>query len=634
MSLSSDDRYVFVADYGGTNIGYGTPSTPSHVGRLDLSTGTWEFKDAAGAIAYHVEAVDDDHFILAAIDQWITFTYNSWGTNASSITVLTPMSSYQPGYYAIVYEGDIEYDSRTGRLIHGNSGDSSNEIQAFTVSGNTFAKQEGTGGYGSAQGYGGTVTLAVDGSVLYYGELQVDARNVAHTLHTFPELIYAANGRAAFGNGDYYDPNSASLLGTLGFGTNVYAPNHSGNDFWAYDSETSMLRHFFATDEPLPAGPQANPDLVRTGPTTGIDIDVLANDLGFGDPVTVAIATPPGHGTASVTGSPGNKADIRIHYSPSPGFAGTDTLTYTVDDGTNSGSASVSIIVDSFEAQPDTYYVAHNSSASLYVAKNDVGFANPVTLKVTSPPSHGSAYVYTSSGTTQSVSISYSPAYSTTPVPDYTDTFTYQISDGIHSDSATVTVQVVTIKAVDDSATTNVETPVTINVLANDVTSTSNITLGLYQTASHGLVTSGYSYTYPYYGNSFTYTPDAGFLGTDSFIYALDDGNHVSYGTVTVKVIHDQDGDAVPDEIDNCILVPNPDQRDTDGDGYGNLCDGDLNNDGIVNFRDVALFRQRFGTSDPDADFDGSGFVNFGDLAILRQLFLKPPGPSGLHPQP
>jgi len=162
----------------------------------------------------------------------------------------------------------------------------------------------------------------------------------------------------------------------------------------------------------------------------------------------------------------------------------------------------------------------------------------------------------------------------------------------------------------------------------------SNITVGLFQTPRHGIATPGYA-GYPYYSsNAFVYTPEAGFVGTDSFIYAITDDSHVSYGTVTVTVIHDQDGDGVPDEIDNCILVPNPDQRDTDGDGYGNVCDADLNNDGIVNYKDLALFRQRFGTTDPDADLDGNGFVNFTDLAKFRQLFFKKPGPSGLHPQP
>ena len=94
----------------------------------------------------------------------------------------------------------------------------------------------------------------------------------------------------------------------------------------------------------------------------------------------------------------------------------------------------------------------------------------------------------------------------------------------------------------------------------------------------------------------------------------------------------DTDGDGVVDNVDNCILVHNPAQRDTDGDGYGNYCDPDLNNDLTVNAADLALFKPLFFTTDPDADFDGNGRVQAGDLAILKSFFFKEPGPSGLNP--
>ncbi|MEM6638755.1 MAG: endonuclease/exonuclease/phosphatase family protein [Pseudomonadota bacterium] len=92
----------------------------------------------------------------------------------------------------------------------------------------------------------------------------------------------------------------------------------------------------------------------------------------------------------------------------------------------------------------------------------------------------------------------------------------------------------------------------------------------------------------------------------------------------------DTDGDGVADEMDNCTLVPNADQRDSNGDGFGNLCDADLDNNGVVNFIDLGLLRLVFFTADADADFNGDGVVNFVDLGLLRAAFFGPPGPSGL----
>jgi len=94
----------------------------------------------------------------------------------------------------------------------------------------------------------------------------------------------------------------------------------------------------------------------------------------------------------------------------------------------------------------------------------------------------------------------------------------------------------------------------------------------------------------------------------------------------------DADCDGRLNEVDNCLTIPNPDQRDTDLDTFGNLCDPDLDNDGIVNFIDLGLFRDVFLTDDEDADFNGDGFVNFLDFSIMRDFFFLPPGPSGIDP--
>lgn len=103
--------------------------------------------------------------------------------------------------------------------------------------------------------------------------------------------------------------------------------------------------------------------------------------------------------------------------------------------------------------------------------------------------------------------------------------------------------------------------------------------------------------------------------------------------TISVNAPSNEDGDSVADQEDNCIQTVNDDQRDTDNDGFGNICDGDLNNDGIVNFADLAAFKAVFNSSDRDADFDGNGVVDSADLDVLKQsMFGKPPGPSGVAP--
>lgn len=91
--------------------------------------------------------------------------------------------------------------------------------------------------------------------------------------------------------------------------------------------------------------------------------------------------------------------------------------------------------------------------------------------------------------------------------------------------------------------------------------------------------------------------------------------------------------DAVPFLCsDNCSLVANPAQTDTNADGYGNACDPDYNADGTVNFLDLALMRAAFFQFNDDVDLTGDGFVNFLDLAVLRSFFFGPAGPSCAFP--
>jgi hypothetical protein len=90
----------------------------------------------------------------------------------------------------------------------------------------------------------------------------------------------------------------------------------------------------------------------------------------------------------------------------------------------------------------------------------------------------------------------------------------------------------------------------------------------------------------------------------------------------------DSDGDGVADDIDNCSQTENPGQQDTDSDGYGNMCDADLDNDGAVGVQDFNVFKAAWlstsssGNWNPDADFDSDGAVGVLDFHIFKQRWL------------
>ena len=183
----------------------------------------------------------------------------------------------------------------------------------------------------------------------------------------------------------------------------------------------------------------------------------------------------------------------------------------------NQGNAPVAV--------DDTATVAEDSEVSVAVLSNDSD-ADGDTLTIES----------FTQGTNGSVVISGSNlVYTPSANFNGSDSFTYTINDGTGlTDTATVSVTVTAVNdnpvANDDSATTEEDVAVTINLVANDTDiDGDSLSIESVGTASNGSVVNN--------GNgTVTYTPNAGFFGSDSFTYVVSDGSATDTATVRVTV--------------------------------------------------------------------------------------------------
>ena len=88
------------------------------------------------------------------------------------------------------------------------------------------------------------------------------------------------------------------------------------------------------------------------------------------------------------------------------------------------------------------------------------------------------------------------------------------------------------------------------------------------------------------------------------------DTDHDGIGDACETSVTDTDGDGVPDSIDNCPSISNPDQKDSNGNGVGDVCetsvtdtDGDGVPDAIDNCPNI------YNPNQQDTDHDGIGDV-------------------------
>jgi hypothetical protein len=185
-------------------------------------------------------------------------------------------------------------------------------------------------------------------------------------------------------------------------------------------------------------------------------------------------------------------------------------------------------------ADDDTLVTDEDVPATLDPTANDSdvdGSIDPSTISLVRGPVNGS------------VVIAAGGVVSYTPDADFhgTDSFSYTVEDddGATSNEATVSVTVNDVNdppvAVDDETSTEQDSPVDIDCTANDVDhdgtiDASSVTLVLAPT--NGSVTIGED-------GLVTYTPDAGYVGNDTFTYTVqdDDGATSNAATVIVNIL-------------------------------------------------------------------------------------------------
>ncbi|GEM_PF-1510328 len=190
------------------------------------------------------------------------------------------------------------------------------------------------------------------------------------------------------------------------------------------------------------------------------------------------------------------------------------------------------------DAEDDTFLVSENTSNNfLDVLANDSDRnGDTLAISIDTLPTNGTLNINQNN-------LFYTPNSNFTGV----DSFTYQVDDGNGgTDIATVNLTVTEFNNIpvitNDTATTNEDTGVSINVLANDSdTDGDNLTITSVTPGSNG--------TTAIIDNEIVYTPEPNFNGVDSFIYEISDGNGGT-GTATVSVTVEEVNDLPTAEND------------------------------------------------------------------------------------
>jgi VCBS repeat-containing protein len=275
------------------------------------------------------------------------------------------------------------------------------------------------------------------------------------------------------------------------------------------------------------------PSIVGTPVTVGVTVNgaggiptgqVTVSGDGAVPPCTINLAS--GSGSCQITlTQPGNR-DLTATYAGDTRFSGSSgTQKHQVNPAPNAAPV----------ARDDPYSTNEDATLTVNAANgvlnNDTDADSPVLTAIKdSDPAHGT------------LSLASDGSFTYTPVANYSggDSFTYHANDGSNSSaSATVTITVNSVNdvpvAADDGpyATPGGDAALTIaapGVLANDSDPDGTApTAGNASIPGKGAVTLNPD-------GSFTYTPNPGESGLDSFTYDASDGTLASTATVTISI--------------------------------------------------------------------------------------------------
>ena len=325
-------------------------------------------------------------------------------------------------------------------------------------------------------------------------------------------------------------PAHGVLSGTAPALTYTPVANFNGTDTFTFTVNDGQLTSTPATVTititPVNDAPTAIADAYSMAQDTVLSVaapGVLANDTDVDlNSLTATVVNGPASGSLTLN------SNGSFTYTPNANFIGNDSFTYKANDGlADSMPAAVTITISPINHRPvaNGQVVATDEDAAVAVTLTGSDPDNdPLTFALGIQPAHGAL-----SGT--------APALTYTPAANFNgaDSFTFTVSDGqLISASATVTITINPVNdaplAINDIAYTAANTAVTIAVLANDSDIEQDLLTVTQLTQPSGTATLNTT------DWTVTYTPQAGFTGTDSFTYTAFDG--VSTSNVATVTIH------------------------------------------------------------------------------------------------